>query len=589
MKYFFSLLFREMFVKSLIRYPELILLAFLAIFIFVKGGHDRRFLTGDGKGYYAYLPAMFIYKDVQFNFIDEYEEKYYGPQNYADFRNTVNGRYLNKYFSGMSILWLPFFLAAHLFATFFGTADGYSAPYQIAIGLASLFYLALALFFIRKILNTYRISDNIISATLIILVIGTNLFYFTVFDASYSHVYSMSIISGFIFFSRKYLFAPNKLTFYWAVLFLGLLILVRPVNILVILSLPFLSGSFDTLKKSIISLNFKKLTGAFSILFLLMCYQLVWWKMQSGEWLIWPYISEGFDFSEPNIFNFLFSYKKGFFVYAPVLLLVLPGFWFLYKRSKFQAISLFVFLSIVVYVISSWHSWWYGMSYGSRPMIDYMAFFAILTGIGLENMKKKIQLVIFPIVLFLLIISQIQQYQFYNYIFHWSNMNKVSYWRVFLKTGNHWRGVLWNNQKLIEKEESVIQREIFPENNSLKTLSLNKNNPVITLVEVPVSIFGDNSIYLKTSMKTFLPKLIGNKCFVEFKISNSSGKAYLLTKHFLIEEVIHRGEWQQTDFYFDIPEIHSPSDIVTINLVCVKGKAITKEIHIKVYGRYNNY
>jgi hypothetical protein len=67
-------------------------------------------INGDAKAYYAYLPAIFIYQDSEYNFIDAYEAKYYAKDHRKDFLNTIeNGRKVNKTFPGVALLYLPFF------------------------------------------------------------------------------------------------------------------------------------------------------------------------------------------------------------------------------------------------------------------------------------------------------------------------------------------------------------------------------------------------------------------------------------------------------------------------------------------------
>ena len=45
------------------------------------------------------------------------------------------------------------------------------------------------------------------------------------------------------------------------------------------------------------------------------------------------------------------------------------------KRIIF--IRYFVYFAVLVYVFSSWWSWDYGCSFGSRPMVEYLVIFAI--------------------------------------------------------------------------------------------------------------------------------------------------------------------------------------------------------------------
>lgn len=76
--------------------------------------HWKGIVEADGKGYYAYLPAIFIYKDLNFGFFDEIEkEKYYNKNLYYDYRADTNGKTINKYYCGTALAELPFFLIAH--------------------------------------------------------------------------------------------------------------------------------------------------------------------------------------------------------------------------------------------------------------------------------------------------------------------------------------------------------------------------------------------------------------------------------------------------------------------------------------------
>jgi len=109
-------------------------------------------IEADGKGYYAYLPAIFIYKDLNYGFFDEIEkEKYYHENLYYDYRASVDGKVINKYYCGTAIAELPFFLLAHALSYVAGLdTDGYSRLYPILINIAALFYLWVGLLFLNS-------------------------------------------------------------------------------------------------------------------------------------------------------------------------------------------------------------------------------------------------------------------------------------------------------------------------------------------------------------------------------------------------------------------------------------------------------
>jgi hypothetical protein len=75
----------------------------------------RRPIIGDAKGYYAYLPAAFIYQDFSFSFVEDVEQKYYpsdGSLGKHFLVQQANGTQVNKCFPGVSLFYLPFFLLA---------------------------------------------------------------------------------------------------------------------------------------------------------------------------------------------------------------------------------------------------------------------------------------------------------------------------------------------------------------------------------------------------------------------------------------------------------------------------------------------
>ena len=117
-------------------------------------------ICGDGRGYYAWLPAIFIYHDLNFNFSDSVEKKApdCGPPDgfpIQEYRHNFNGKVCNKYYPGASFLMLPFFTAAHLYTKYFTSypANGYSIYYFRFIALSGEFYYLIGMLFFLGILR----------------------------------------------------------------------------------------------------------------------------------------------------------------------------------------------------------------------------------------------------------------------------------------------------------------------------------------------------------------------------------------------------------------------------------------------------
>jgi hypothetical protein len=425
-------------------YSALAIAAILTLMIAVNSNLNwskqnwKQVIRVDGKGYYAYLPAIFIYHDLNFGFFDKIEKgEYWDANNFYDYRNKYGEVFFDKYFCGTSVLQLPFFLVAHLWCRLTsGEADGYSKPYMVMISIAALFYLFIGLVFLRKLLRSHGIRDMNIAIVLVSIVFGTHLFYYSVCEAGMSHIYSFGTFSLFIYFVRRYFLGLQLSDIIRAGALLGLLTLIRPVNVVSILLLPFLAGKQSILIRGIQEAwrNKSYLFGACCIFFSLLFLQLLIYKISVGSFLIYAYNNDHFNFLDPHMIDILFSYKKGLFLYTPLLLLSLLGGFYLYRQSRFAFFTLAGFLLILTYLLSSWFMWWYGGSFSSRVFVEYIPLFGILLGMALERIRLRwLKRIYVWIVFLLVIVCQIQTYQYRYYKIHWSEMTKERYWNVFLR------------------------------------------------------------------------------------------------------------------------------------------------------------
>ena len=395
-------------------------------------------IEADGKGYYAYLPAIFIYDDLNFGFFDEIEkEKYYHENLFYDYRSWAHGKVINKYYCGTALVELPFFMIADIGAKVFDfEADGYSKIYPVLISISALFYLLIGLIFLNLTLEFFNINEWQKTLVLITTVFGTNLFYYTVGEPGMSHIFSFAFVSMFLYYSKLYFLSYKKKYILILAIVLGIIVLIRPLNVLIILILPFAAGSFSSLKKGV-TLAFQRylwLLYGFIVFFGIVSIQLIIYKISTGYFFVDSYGEEGFNFLSPHIFDILFSYKKGLFLYTPIFLVSLTGGYFLWKTSKFEFYSIFGFLLIITYVFSSWWMWYYGGSFSSRVYVEYIPIFMILLSISLKGIKiKLVKSALVSIIILLTVVCQIQTFQYRYGFIHWSEMNKEKYWEVFMR------------------------------------------------------------------------------------------------------------------------------------------------------------
>ncbi len=402
------------------------------------GERWKNILESDAKGYYAYLPAIFIYNNLNFTFFDEIEkEKYYNENIFYDYRAFVDGSYISKYYAGTALMQLPFFLAAHTLSHVTNNdLDGYSKFYMISVNLAALFWLLVGLIFMNRSLISFQISDKIRAFIILAAVFGTNLFYYSISEPGMSHVYSFAFVSMFFYYARQYFltFRPGNVLL--LALLLGFIVLIRPVNGLILFIFPFASGSKTALYQGFQQL-FKTVKFLFAGVFIflgIISTQLIYYKLATGSFFIYSYLGEGFNFLNPHLVEILFSFKKGLFVYTPIFLFSFLGCVYLWKNNRFMFWSWMAFLFFITYVFSSWSNWWYGGSFSSRVYVEYIPIFMVMLAFALQHAKKNIQQKsLVAGVLILMVVCQIQTFQYrYNQI-HWSDMDRARYFEVFMR------------------------------------------------------------------------------------------------------------------------------------------------------------
>lgn len=397
-------------------------------------GRWNKLLNSDAKGYYAYLPAVFIYQDLSFNFLKQNPDDPVWAAPFAHKAFPDQEGVINKYYAGTAVAQLPFFLAGHITSMVLGNPlNGYSSYYLIFIQVAAIFYALLAQFLLFRILSELNISKEIIALLIFTAIFGTNIYYYIAIEPGMAHVYSFAFAALFALSTMKFFKNQSKKYFLLGMFALGMAVLIRPVNVLILLSIPFLARDVENLKNGVRFLikHYLLLFSGMALAFVVVFIQLLIYKIQTGSFIVYSYGKEGFDFLHPNILDFILSYRKGLLVYTPVFFLSLLGFYIIYKQSAFRFFSLVLFLFITIYVLSSWWMWYYGGSFGSRAFIDFYVYLFIPLALWLEFGKWKKFFVSITFVLIIICMIQTIQYQ-YGYI-HWADMNKELYWDNFLR------------------------------------------------------------------------------------------------------------------------------------------------------------
>ena len=429
-----------MFTRSKI---ALALTAFLFIYIVfnLTKWQNKNMLAWDESGYYIYLPAVFIYNDPgHLAFYPKIEQDYdlnSGAKWYG-MHDEPTGYKLNQYTAGTAVCEMPFFLLAHWYTLNDQKdfkKDGYSQPYLVSVVFSMIFWVFAGLCVLRKFLLKY-FSESATAITLLLIAFGTNLYFYTVFRLGMSHPFSFALFCFLLYATEQWYSNERAVNIVLMGFILGLIIITRPTNAVVAI-IPLWWKYKETIADKL--LFYKKqlwpIVASMLVFLLVLMIQCSYWKYVTGKWIYFSYEGEGFDFSDPQIWKGLFSYQKGWFVYTPVAFVAVLGLIPLFRKYKRLSIVILTYLAINIYIVFSWRNWYYGGSFGCRPLIESMAIMAIPLAMLIEWIfsRKKILVNILTLtVLGLLItLNTFQSYQLYSNVTDWGRTNKAFYWRTF--------------------------------------------------------------------------------------------------------------------------------------------------------------
>ena len=343
-------------------------------------------IAWDGFGYYLYLPLIFVHHDLGMEDQRVVEGMFaeYGPsETFYQAHQAPTGHWVIRYTPGLALLHAPGFLVAHALAGPFGhPRDGLSKPYQVAVVVTSVLWLWAGLFFLLRLLSRWYRWPVAFAATAIVLY-GTNLMDQAVEHPLMTHLYSFSLLAMLLWATVRLHEMQTSGRALFAGLVLGLLVLVRPTNALAVL-IPLLwslgeGGLFMKFRMLVSSHRVQVVVFGLAVA-LPVLLLLAYWKHYGGSWLYDSYHNpgEGLDLLYPHLHHFLFSFRKGWFVYTPLVLVGVLGLAFgLRGRLLPLRLPLWTFLLVFLYVVSSWTIWYYPGGFGQRAAVDVLSVVAI--------------------------------------------------------------------------------------------------------------------------------------------------------------------------------------------------------------------
>ena len=424
--------------NPLTKWSGVLIFAIICITVFEKEQWKKPngVIASDVKGYYGYLPALFIHDDLQLKNVEPYiidgDLKLW-------FSTSEDGQRFIKFPAGMAIMYSPFFAVAHLTAEAYGQpANGYSEIYRKALTYGSLLYFVLGLIFFSKLLLRH-FDDRTTATTLLVIYLATNLYYYTALDGFLTHGYTFFLFSAFMYGCVRWLDTQR-----WSYVFLlgitgGLMIAVRHIDVWFLLFVVLYGiRSIKDLKKRFQlfwKFRWKTLVGG-GLIILMMTPQFLYHYSLFGTIFHYAYSDERFFFGDPHLIDALFSYRNGWLLYTPIMIFAVIGILLLRKRVPEMFTISIIGLPVYYYVLASWWCWWF-VGFGNRAYINMyplLAFSLAALVAYLYEKQRKLWVAFNFIVLGAIVLNTFQSEQFRLGILHWDSETKAHYWHVFGKS-----------------------------------------------------------------------------------------------------------------------------------------------------------
>lgn len=348
---------------------------------------DNHLVGSDGLRYYAITRSLALDRDLDFT-------NDYALLNVTS-TVTVTGRLANPFAIGTALLWMPFFVLAHLLGIFLNSIgwyvplDGVNYLYEASVCLGTIVYASLGFILTYYTLRRIPVENALWGFWAVIgMWWATPAIYYMIAEPSMSH--GLTVFSIALFLFTWYKPKPDRSLWGWAKVGFsaGLVALTRWQDGIILL-IPLIEiGYWAYHRKISLAQAMCSLLVLATTAFLTFLPQPLMWKTLYGEYFTVPQGNDFFNWANPQILPTLFSGRHGLFSWHPIFLITLFGLPFLWKRDR--AITLVIIYMFIgeLYINSAVLRWWADDAFGGRRFVSLIPLFALPLGALIAQIKR---------------------------------------------------------------------------------------------------------------------------------------------------------------------------------------------------------
>jgi len=593
-----------------------VFVVFTAIFIF-SFRSSSELITWDSAGYYYYLPAAFIHSDItgqDISWMEEARMKY-------DFSGTLyqlhkvkdQSNFLPQYTCGMAIMYSPAFFVGHIVAGWTGEEqDGFSRPYQKSVYAWSLLIVLAGLLVLRKLLLRL-FDDRIVAISIILIGVASNFLIQVAGGLATSHTYIFLLYTVVLIATLKCVEEGKPKWFFVLTATMALACLSRPSEMVMVL-IPIFYGISNKevwRNKWRLFFEFRNLFPAIILAVIIVLPQFIFWKITTGHWFYMSYAnpSEGFDFGSPHTIEFLFSYRKGWFVYTPLMFVAFFGFIYLWRRNREWFWSLLLFSMANIYFLSSWSGWWYAQCFSQRSMVQSLPVMAIMIGALISGVKGlRLRFIAFAAVFLASVSTMFFSWQYEYRIINKDRMTGPYFWKMFGKTERD-----PSSERLLLVERSFTESMVFKDRSDYvltttidlpsaetpfldsiiidslnhRVFELNEDKRFTKGIKKPFNEWTQKDhFWMCIEAEVFIPDSLNESELRIVATAEHKGAVYSYFTKSVDEMPAQSGVWRKIKLDYLSPEMRKPSDTINTYLWWRgEGKVYTRNFKVEIWER----